>query len=149
MMGDKYAMQLDVYRRLIMNSDLLSVLRSSNFRGNAMTDEDALAQMRWSVPELADLCHCDAVTLWKMSDLMNQGVPAGPLLFTVCRNGEDGYVRSILCVSTDQGDYVLDRMLPDIITYEQARDDGCQMLYRTAVTDSIDELCRVITSYRS
>lgn len=146
--------QLDGSRRLILTDDAWSLLRSVNRRGNEIvwTPDQVTwgVEDRWEMPKEVDghkIEDCDGITLWKMHELMNAGVPPTPLLFTVCRD-ETGEGHAILCVSTNRGDFILDNRYPDVISYDRVKADGYKILYRSSVGGSLTDLWDAIKENR-
>lgn len=88
---------------------------------------------KWTFPkEMGDklIEDCDGITLWKMRALLQKGIPADCLLFTVCHT-ETGGGHAILCVITDRGDFILDNRHREIKAYNELRDMGYEFLYRS------------------
>ncbi len=123
--------------KLIVTDDVWSLIQSAQRAGNKIvwtSDEDNWGLMEnWEFPkevgrELRE--DCDGITLFKMNKLMEDGIPAACLHFTVCRT-PDGEGHAVLTVSTDKGDYILDSNLDEVATYPSMKKKGYSFLFRS------------------
>jgi predicted transglutaminase-like cysteine proteinase len=88
---------------------------------------------RWDFPKEVGrkkIEDCDGITLYKMRDLINRGIPAKCLLFTICYD-DTGEGHAVLCVSTDRGDFILDNRFDKVKSYDDLKKIGYKFLYRT------------------
>jgi predicted transglutaminase-like cysteine proteinase len=146
--------QLDAGRRLVLTQENWSLLRSINRRGNQIEwtsdEENWGVNERWELPKEVGgrkLEDCDGITLWKMHELMKLGVPASPLLFTICMT-EANEGHAVLCVVTDRGDFILDNRFDEVKTYDQIKAFGYRVLYRSTVGGKLNDVWSKIKELR-
>lgn len=84
----------------------------------------------WSYPD-DGYGDCEDYALLKRRMLIQSGWPRGALLLTVVRGNEDE-AHTVLTVTTDKGDYVLDNMNADILLWSKT---GYHFLKRQSQSD--------------
>lgn len=146
--------KLNGQRKLILTKEGWALLRNVNRQGNLIEwtpDEQTWGvEERWELPKEVGgrmLEDCDGITLWKMHQLMKAGVPGAPLLFTICLD-ENKQGHAVLCVATDRGDFILDNRFDDVQTYDQIRNHGYKVLYRSSVGGKLNDVWDKIKELR-
>jgi predicted transglutaminase-like cysteine proteinase len=146
--------QLDARRRLVLTKEAWSLIRSINRQGNEIVwtsdKENWGVEERWELPKQVGgkkFEDCDGITLYKMHQLLKAGVPAAPLLFTICLT-EFGEGHAVLCITTDRGDFILDNRFPDVKSYDEIRAAGYKVLYRSSVGGKLTDIWEKIKELR-
>lgn len=133
-------------RRLKLTAAAWAAIRNVNDQGNKIvwtSDKQVWGEIeRWEFPK--DLGNkkvedCDGITLWKLDQLLKQGFPADPLLFTICYT-ETGEGHAVLCITTDRGDFLLDNRYQDVMSYDQLKEIGYHFLYRSQIGGKLTDL---------
>lgn len=115
-----------------MTNDFLQLVVSVNVRVNAevkpMNDIDIYGREEvWAYPDNG-VGDCEDYVLEKRRELARQGTSLSNLLITVVRK-PDGEGHAVLTVRTDRGDFILDNLRDEVLTWEQT---GYQFLKRQA-----------------
>jgi predicted transglutaminase-like cysteine proteinase len=111
--------------------ELLNSLNAVNSEGNTLITwrDDSVTwgdRDLWDFPCMSNgklYDDCDGFALWKMRRLMDLGVDAAPLLFTLTYTETGGY-HAVLIVVTTNGSYVLDNRQPRVMTVLQLEQFG-------------------------
>jgi predicted transglutaminase-like cysteine proteinase len=124
--------------KLILDKSSWKLLVAAQKAGNKVVwTED---QKTWGVPELWEfpktvkgrkIEDCDGITLYKMNLLLDAGIDPEALSFVVCRD-DTGEGHAVLCVITDQGDYILDNRQQEVCAYPHMVSMGYSFLYRSS-----------------
>jgi predicted transglutaminase-like cysteine proteinase len=95
---------------------IFAVNRAVNGRIQPRTDLDIYGKDEvWSYPiRFGD---CEDYVLLKRRALMDKGIPLANLLITVVRK-PDGEGHAVLTVRTDRGDFILDNLNEDVLSWE-------------------------------
>lgn len=95
---------------------IFAVNRAVNVRIQPKTDLDIYGKDEvWSYPiRYGD---CEDYVLLKRRALTDKGIPLANLLITVVRK-PDGEGHAVLTVRTDQGDFILDNLNEDVLSWE-------------------------------
>jgi len=107
--------------RVVMNADRWNDLKVINDNANdtvePVSDIDLYKVIEyWTYPQTQG--DCEDYVLLKRKQLMMMGWPAEALLITVLRDeNNDGH--AVLTVATDQGDYILDNRVYDILPWQE------------------------------
>jgi len=107
--------------RVVMNADRWNDLKVINDNANdavePVSDMDLYKVVEyWTYPQAQG--DCEDYVLLKRKQLMMMGWPAEALLITVLRDeNNDGH--AVLTVATDQGDFILDNRIYDILPWQE------------------------------
>ncbi len=108
--------------RVVMNeqrwNDLVTVNDAANEEVEPVSDIDLYKVVElWTYPQGRG--DCEDYVLLKRKKLMMMGWPAEALLITVVRNKyNEGH--AVLTVATDQGDFILDNQVAEILPWQKA-----------------------------
>lgn len=119
-----------------LRADLIEVNQTLNEQVVAVTDADHYQKREfWTYPD--GFGDCEDFALAKRRELLHRGWPATSLLMAMVRQ-RNGEAHAVLIAVTDNGDFVLDNLVADIVGWDETSYKFIKMQTPATMNDWVD-----------
>lgn len=133
---------------LILTDELGEVLTRIQRKGNKDVVYQTDAQTygydtpeKWAYPKsdgLKLVGDCEDISMYKHRLLVEEGVPVGALLLTICKDPNQGG-HCVLCICTEKKDFIMCNCHETLVTPRIMIREGYTFLYRQGLGRTIDQ----------